>query len=244
MHALCDKITDDMLREIADADYGMDFAKHFAALTKIRDRVPTEGRMAWEPHEVLALFRWSEFGDNRTGQKPRSEHDFHLMRAFCCTALLEAYADPANHEYFAGENQTLAQLLDSVAHIDGDETVFQGQAISFLAWLVPKLPDYEDETAFYLLGLVWLLVRQPDRDANVEKILRLIDRVNAEENRVRQMWGDGVGNDADTWLLGTTHFGLRHKKWRRFGHDLGALDLARADPKLTAAIQEISQKLA
>ncbi len=82
-----------MLEEIAAADYGMDHDAHLAALIDIHARDVLEGSMAWEPREGLELFHWSEFGENRTGSRERPTRDYHLMRAFYCAALLEAYAD-------------------------------------------------------------------------------------------------------------------------------------------------------
>src|SRR5262245_2436176 len=101
-----------MLREIASADYGMDADAHLDALLRIRDRGEAPAPMNWEPKEVLELIRWSEPEDPNwrpggTGIRG------HVMRAFVCAALLRAAPEPANHGYFDGENQTIAQLLAS-----------------------------------------------------------------------------------------------------------------------------------
>src|SRR5438105_12750580 len=98
-------VTDDMLEEISGADYGMDADAHFAALLTIRDQVRVTAPMPWEPKEVLELVRWSQPEDPRWKPGGTGERG-HIMRAFCCAALLRAAAEPANNGYFHGENQT------------------------------------------------------------------------------------------------------------------------------------------
>jgi hypothetical protein len=70
------RMTAEGLERIANADYGMDAAKHHAALTDICTTGLLPRRLPWQPHEVLALSRWSE-GDGVD----------HLARALCCTLL-------------------------------------------------------------------------------------------------------------------------------------------------------------
>jgi hypothetical protein len=53
------RIPAETLREIARADYGYGEAKHLAALTHIQRTGIVPRTLAWEPHEVLALTRWS-----------------------------------------------------------------------------------------------------------------------------------------------------------------------------------------
>src|SRR5437667_4516329 len=53
-------VTDEMLLEISEADYGMDADKHLAALRGIRDLVRLPSPLEWEPVEVLELERWSD----------------------------------------------------------------------------------------------------------------------------------------------------------------------------------------
>lgn len=243
MDTLSAAINYDMLAEIADADYGMNRDTHLEELTKIRNREPPSGRMEWEPKEVLSLFRWSEFGDNRTGQKKRGEADFHTMRAFCCTALLEAFPRPENYEYFDGENQTLIQLLDSLDRLKGLGTDHEGDAIPFLSWLLITMPPEDEERAFFYLGLVWLLLRQDNVLDNKPLILKLTSHLVAEEQRVRASWGHGVGDTPETWLLGTTFHGIRHDKWRRIGEHLSQWSPPNYDPELANAISDIGKKL-
>jgi hypothetical protein len=70
------RATDETLEAIAAADYGMDFEKHLTALRDICGSGLVPRELAWEPHEVLALTRWS------TG-----EHVDHVSRALACVLL-------------------------------------------------------------------------------------------------------------------------------------------------------------
>jgi hypothetical protein len=76
------RATPEMLSDIANADYGMDANKHLAALQDICETGLVPRILAWEPHEVLALRRWS------TGEGVN-----HRERALCCVILCLAPSD-------------------------------------------------------------------------------------------------------------------------------------------------------
>ena len=240
MQVLSERINDGMLEEIAAADYGMGHEASLAALTVIRARDVPKGRMAFEAQEVLELFRWSKFGDNRTGRRDRPVDDFHIMRAFCCVAILTAYADPENHEYFSGNNSTLIQLLDSLEIIGNDA---KSHTVPFLAWLLCRLPDYEDERAFFILGLVWALVCSGRVDDEATMTSALIDWVFACEKNVRGEWGEGVGRTPDRWLFGTTFFNSCFEKWEQLGARLLIKAEAVGDAKLRRQLNHLACRL-
>lgn len=240
MVLLCQRVTDGMLDEIAACDYGMDQVKHRAALERIRARDIPSGRMAWEPKEVLELFRWSEFGDDRSNRRPRSEAQFHLMRAFCCVALLEAYAVPENHETMQGANATMAQLLESLAFVGEDA---QSVAPAFLAWLLTELPSFEDERAFFIVALVWALDRAGTAAAHHVLVSDLIAWAIDEEAAVRETWRGGVGKHPHRWLIGTTHFDLRWRKWETIGRLLGDRAADVENPELRAKLADLAKRL-
>jgi hypothetical protein len=240
MQVLSERIDDGMLQEIASADYKMGYEGHLAALTVIRARDVPKGRMAWEPQEVLELFRWSEFGDNRSGRRDRPAEDFHIMRAFCCVAILTAYADPENYEYFEGNNSTLIQLLDSLEMVGIDAKSY---TVPFLAWLLCCLPDNEDERAFFILGLVWALVRSRRVDDEATVTSALIDCVFACEKSVRDEWGNGFGRMPNRWLFGTTFFNARFEKWERLGARLVIEAEAVRDAKLRSQFNYLACRL-
>jgi hypothetical protein len=113
--ALRHRMTEANLTEIANADYGMDAAQHLAALGDLCETglVPTV--LDWEPHEVLALTRWSS-GENVN----------HLERAFACTLLCML---PSEMDELVTNGPI---LLESCIAL-GAETAQHAQ--SFLVWL-------------------------------------------------------------------------------------------------------------
>lgn len=70
------RATPEGLANIAAADYGMDADKHLAALRDLCETGLVPRALVWEPHEVLALTRWSS-----------GESVQHLERALCCVLL-------------------------------------------------------------------------------------------------------------------------------------------------------------
>jgi hypothetical protein len=76
------RATPQALAHIASADWGANTEKHLAVLQDICETGLVPRTLAWEPHEVLALTRWS------SGEGVR-----HLDRALCCVLLCMAPGD-------------------------------------------------------------------------------------------------------------------------------------------------------
>lgn len=123
------KVDESMLREIAEADHGMDAQSHLAALRAIvRGDVPAP--LKWEPQEVLELIRWSEPED--PNWKPGSTGARgHWMRLFSCAVLIRCGAEPANEGCSLGEDSTIIQLVDSAIKLGHDSSL---AALQFLSW--------------------------------------------------------------------------------------------------------------
>ena len=90
-------ITDDMLAEIALADYGQDQEKHLAALRRLRDTGTFVKPMHWHPCEVLELMRNSQ-PDDPSWKPGGSGTRGHWARAFACAALLRAKQEPWKYQ--------------------------------------------------------------------------------------------------------------------------------------------------
>jgi hypothetical protein len=241
LESLCARMTDDMLEEIARADYGMDYDAHLAALKSLRAREPAVGQMAWEPKEVLELFRWSEFGDDRSGRTVRQEAEFHLMRAFCCTLLLEAYAEPANLGFLYGNNQTIMQLLESTRFSAPADAAAMAE---FFCWLIPRTPDYDEERAYYGLALITAKLRAGETSAdNAKFIIEVASATEEEAKALRELWPEGVNLMPNRWLLGWTHYKLMHKKWVGLGAEIGSAAQSVTDAALRQRLERLSRWL-
>ncbi|MEM1098746.1 MAG: hypothetical protein AAGH92_08150 [Planctomycetota bacterium] len=141
-----------MLREIAEADYGMDAAKHLNALKRIvgGDRpAPLE----WEPKEVLELMRWSQPEDPTWAPGSTGERG-HWIRLFACSVLLRLGGEPENVDYMTGEESTLIQLVDS-AIVLGPKTV--ETALQLIAWRMRDCELYDEDRPFFATAIMLLL---------------------------------------------------------------------------------------
>lgn len=230
------RIGDDMLAEIAAADYGMDLDEHLAALRRIRDDGAVLAPMGWEPKEVLELIRWSE-PDDPTWKPGSTGERGHLMRTFACTALIRAAAEPANFGYFSGENQTVIQLIASVLTLGQDA---QRATLQLLTWRVLREPDDPEERPFFALGVLLLAAALGLGDDGA--MLRdLCAWVVAEE-----AWARGHGNpapNADAWLLGVTWFSQRDATWREAGWRVLVEPPTPHPPAAQAALRDIATRL-
>lgn len=209
------RVDDGMLREIAQADYGMDEDAHLAALLPIRDSGAILAPMGWEPKEVLELIRWSQPEDPEW--KPGSTGTRgHLMRAFACAALLRAAAEPASLGYFDGENSTLAQLLESALELGGE---LPEAAARFLAWRTPRM-GAQEERPFFAFGLLVLTVLLREGRLADGALAEAADWVVEEEAEDRAAPGACLPPNSDGWLLGLTWHDLRSGVWRRLAERL------------------------
>lgn len=203
-------ITGDMLEEISRADYGMDADAHLAALRAIRDEARLPSPLRWEPKEVLALVRWSQPDDpnwkpGSTGQRG------HIMRAFCCSALLRAAADPSNDGFFDGENQTLIQLIDSALFLNRGLPEAAGR---FLTWRLPQLRSDDPERPFFAFGLVAIALLLNPRSPKPSDIDALISFVEGAEAEARDLMRVRPPNMIEDSFLAGTFFDQRHSVWR------------------------------
>jgi hypothetical protein len=138
--------TAEMLEDIAKADYSMDHAKHLAALHDLVTSGVVPRVLAWEPHEVLALTRWSE-----------GERTDHVARGLSCVLLCIA---PQDLDELITNGPI---LLDSCLALGAEATVL---AAPFFAWLAEVSEDPEHTIALELLRLAYAARRPADPRAH------------------------------------------------------------------------------
>lgn len=229
-------ITDEMLRTIADADYGMNIDAHLAALRRIHAG-EIWAPLAWEPREVLELVRWSEPDDPNSHWNPKMMGQTgHRQRSFACTALLLAAALPENRPLLlGGENATIIQLIASLLTLD--ETMQRAGARLLSARMI-DLDLEADDRPFFALGILLLAATLPDREP--AHLADLAAWVLAEETRSRDKltcfapWQQL----SDQWLLGLTNFNTCHDRWqtltvRLLGDTIASLPSSRTTPLQT-----------
>jgi hypothetical protein len=231
-------ISDDMLREIAAADYGQGIEKHLAALRQVRDTGAFPEKMYWYPMEVLELIRWSEPED--PDWKPGRAGEFgHWMRAFSCAAILRAEHEPYNNLYNNGcTDSTIIQLIRSLRALPVD---FNPQAVKHLAWLLLR-PDPEgrnDQVRVYGVGLLWfaLQIIPPVPDETLISLARWVFRRADELD-----WRPTAGG----WS-GLREMALNCQKkssWELLGCEFCNLDLSKRPSDLRVWVQLIGEQLA
>lgn len=151
--ACCALVTDDKLVEISKADYGEDEDEHFRAIKKIhRSRRPLAEMGSMVPREVLSLVGWSVIRKSEW-EHDKTEERGHVMRAFCCAAMLRAQAEPGNKYDTGGGLTALINLIDSAMFL---QRGVPEAAARFLAWCVPIMHVGDDDRPLYAFGLVSL----------------------------------------------------------------------------------------
>ncbi len=213
LRSIAAQIDDDMLREIAEADYGQDADVHLAALRHIRDFLEIPTPLAWEPKEVLELVRWSEPDDPQWGSGGHGMRG-HLMRAFCCTALLLAATAPENAGTILSENETIIQLTLSAMALGADAC---NRAVELLAWRLLRDPYDEVERPFFAFALILLRTRLYRPGARTSDLMALCEWTRAEEARLRVHAARYGTPPKDDWLLGLVFHDQRHSAWQSAG---------------------------
>ena len=216
-------VDDQMLVEIARADWGEDVPEHLVELRKIRDTAAVPAPVRFCPQEVLELTRWSD----STASRPMQRRD-HVMRAFACAALLRIKGEPGNADaLIEGENATLAQLLASLDLLGG---AYREKALQFLAWRLETMEDDDEGRPFFIYGLLLLALKTRTDLAN-SQLREIVDWLIEDEDRVRRAeWWSPYRKHADRWLLGLTTFDQRHVVWVATAYALRALAADAAMP--------------
>jgi len=158
--------------------------------------------------------KWSEPSD--PDWKPGSTGERgHRIRSFCCAALLLALSVDTEG-YLDGDNQILAQLIDSA-----NESVHDlGHLLAeFIVWRYDDLLTY-DEPDFYAfaISVIALIDKNAQNEEHFDELANWMLRL---EKLVRI---EDYPNNA-SWLLGTTHMDLCHNKWKEIAkNSLNVID--------------------
>lgn len=231
-------ISDNLLEEIALADYGEDMGEHMEGLRTIRDESKFVEPVGWCPCEVLELIRNSRPED--PAWKPGSPGERgHWMRAFACAALLRARLPPWNYSGDAAfPSKTLIQLIGSLRLLP---VRFDREAASFLAWTLenPDLAGDHEQPLYCALGLLWFslhLTNPPPDDLLVE----LIEWIVLRETQFAEALPGGF----DWWLLGIHGAHPPPSPWSTLGSALVELDLRGHSVALQDWVRLIGAQLA
>ena len=130
--------------------------------------------------------------------------------------MLRAYGDAETRKYEDGYNQTLVQLLDSLPHLCMD---LISETLSLLAWLLLRYDDYTSERVFVGVALLHLAFKSAMKMED-DDVLRFAEWLVADEARILDARGGGVGKLPEHWLLRTTFFTLKCEKWIALGREL------------------------
>jgi len=232
------EIDDDMLAEIAQADYGCDAEKHFEVLRMIRETgvVPALG---WHGGEVLGLIRWSN-PENPNHKPGATGIRGHRMRAFACAVLLRSAMDSGSD---GSDEATLAQCLGSTRLLGRD---FDEAAARFLTWMLlqrgdwsalPLEPPHEDQFLF-VLGLLVVACRLPVErvsDSILADAAELVIQEDEKIRRVRQPIGDSIRPPIA--------FGVSHGYWSPLAGELVENAARVTDPALRDSLRYLGEIL-
>jgi len=161
---LCDFMDDEMLMNIAQADYGYEADYCFSALKTIIKSKKMLDKTEFQVKEVLSLTSFS---------RSKTQKD-HLIRAFSCSCLLIGNIIDKDFDFGGNNENSYIQLVESITMLDKK---FHQPAIQFLTWYVVK-QSYKSEYQIFTLLLLMLFSKNPEQA--VEPILQwfsMIERI-------------------------------------------------------------------
>jgi len=236
LRAISGHIDDEMLKEIAAADYGSRADEHLVALVQVRDKGTFPKEMYWCPCEVLELTRNAPQGADDDPETISVRG--HWKRAFAATSLLRALHEPWNYGGDAAQpDYTLICLLSSLKFLP---VSFHEKASSFLTWLLLNfgLEEGSEEVCYYGIGLLWLSL-QLDTPPPDEKLIALAEWI------VRREWELALTlRQFDGWLYGIGAGNPPPTAWKLIGVWLCEMDPSSHGPKLREWVSLIGLELA
>jgi hypothetical protein len=232
LSAISKHITDEMLAEIAKADYGRDQEKHLAPLRLLRDQGMFVAPMHWYPCEVLELV----CSATNCRCEPDQPH-CNWIPAFANAALLRAMYKPWNYSGGARQNSMLIHLLES---FEGLPINFVPDAVRLIAWLMlnSDLDGMDEQSIYCGVALLWLTLQgsatTPDQD-----LICLAEWIVRREQEIHKSrhWA------FDRWLLGISH-DPPPSPWERLGERLAMVDLSSRAEQLREWVKLIGSELA
>lgn len=175
---LCRRMTDGMLRFIAEADYGYDAPEHMKELRKLVNLRHVPGPMAWAPREALELGSCTHYGwqDKRKVGKT----DFYHASAFCSAARLQA----TDRFGEGGDSGVLPNLAECLEHLDSET---HEAAASFFSHRVLRLKPWDEGYGLYGLLIASLAGRLS------------LDRVSSEALNEIEEWAAKCCGAYEEW---------------------------------------------
>jgi hypothetical protein len=231
IRTLAPRVTDEMLGQIAALDCGMDADRHASALTQIRDKLIFPERAQWYPDEVLLLALGGSFPNysGSLGELTAAEQD--ICTAFVAACVLRRLGEPE-----------CARLAGWLLRASGQLAVLSfcledwpcSESASLFAWLLPRIPDHNDQRPFLAVGLIHLAI-EGRLDALSETLDALADWIFAEEERLLADMVPGSG---------TLYRRHQPRIWRAVGKRLSTHELSHLPAPLQSKIDEIAEILA
>ncbi|MGA2217073.1 MAG: hypothetical protein ABSG51_03255 [Terracidiphilus sp.] len=231
-------INDEMLEEIAAAEYGLDKEKQFMVLRQVRETGTFPPDMHRFPMEVMELIRWSEPED--PAWRPGRTGEFgHWMRAFSCAAILRVEYAPYNYHYNNGcIDSAVIQMVLSLRALPVD---FNSHAAKFFAWLMLNSePEGRDNrVCAYGIGLFWFALRlNPSPSDEI-----LISLGTWTLRRADELFGK-YSLDRLPGLREMAVESQKQTSWERLGRELSLLDVSGHCYELQGLVTKIGEQLA
>lgn len=223
------EVDDEMLLNIADADYGNGLEENLNILRRIVDKIEFVSPLKWNPREVLTLCRWAETGPNTSRRNI-------IQRVFCCYCLLCDSGDPKICPG-TGWEDSIVRLLENALVLGPD---FSEALARFIVWRLPLVdPDYSRNRPFLAVALFILAVLT--RKIAEQDIPMLIDWLNEEVEFERDIMQITEKNDRQLdmeWCPQSKHI------WKRTAARLGTESVWIQSIDIREKVIDIAKRLA
>lgn len=162
------EVDEPTLRAIANADYGCDAEKHYAALLAIHKSGDVPADLGWQPYEALQLVRWME--PDEEASKPFAEGTRgHVVRLFATTILMRAAAE--GERFDTGDDDS--DVVQAAASVQRLGPAYADEALALFAWYGERARRSMHASFSAALGIasIWPFVSEPDKTRKAAKRL-------------------------------------------------------------------------
>ena len=199
-----------IIKAIAESDYGPPGTEHKAAIERILDEERVPRPIQWEPGEPFELCKWWDQANHKEHEiRGLNPGKANIARAFCCACLL------TYPEYGTGEPfDAMIRLVDSVIRLDIALALPYFDMLSWIQQCREGKVDQDSKYETMAAELCKCLLASANPNCPTDLSVAIPNLIQSERSYRDEIEAEHLAwnytpenyRDWDQWLIGMSHF--------------------------------------